>query len=147
MTFTSCFTNVDQVVITVSNNTDCCTAVETEPFSSSPEGRRSVAYFPSLAISCALLPAERTSCPPFPGYKLNVVYLSTNWIFCKWQAVSNSDLCFSTVHNRHAVCQSFWSKDICFLTICVADQSDVCCSVWIVLDTDYSCRNTIFSFS
>ena len=32
-----------------------------------PEGRRSVAYLPSLAISCALSPAERTSCPPFPG--------------------------------------------------------------------------------
>ena len=26
-----------------------------------------VAYFPSLAISCALSPAERTNCPPLPG--------------------------------------------------------------------------------
>ena len=33
----------------------------------SPEGRRSVAYFPSLAMSCAPFPAERTICPPFPG--------------------------------------------------------------------------------
>ena len=27
----------------------------------------SVAYFPSLAMSCAPFPAERTICPPFPG--------------------------------------------------------------------------------
>ena len=26
----------------------------------SPEGRRSVAYFPSLAMSCALFPGQRT---------------------------------------------------------------------------------------
>ena len=34
----------------------------------SPDGRRSVAYLPSLAISWAPLPAERTICPPFPGW-------------------------------------------------------------------------------
>ena len=37
------------------------------------------------------------------------------------------------------------SKDICFLTICVADQCDVCCSVRIVLDSNYSCGDSIFS--
>ena len=34
----------------------------------SPDGNLSVAYFPSLAISCAALPAARTSCPPLPLY-------------------------------------------------------------------------------
>ncbi len=34
----------------------------------SPEGSLNVAYFPSLAISCAPLPAARTSWPPLPGW-------------------------------------------------------------------------------
>ena len=34
----------------------------------SPDGNLIVAYFPSFAINCAELPAERTNCPPFPGY-------------------------------------------------------------------------------
>ena len=77
VTFTSCFTDVDQVrdqrfqpVPTVARQLIGTILI-------SPDGSLSVAYFPSLAISCALLPAERTSCPPLPGYKLNVVYLCT----------------------------------------------------------------------
>ena len=34
----------------------------------SPLGRRSVTILPSRAISCALVPAERTSCAPLPGF-------------------------------------------------------------------------------
>lgn len=41
------------------------------------------------------------------------------------------------VHNLHAVCQAFGSKDVCLLAVLVADQCDVCGSVGIVLDTDY----------
>ena len=41
--------------------------------------------------------------------------------------------------------QSFWSQNVSFLTVCVADQSDVSCSVWIILDRLYSCRNIVFS--
>ena len=33
----------------------------------SPEGKRTWAYSPSFAISCAEAPAERTICPPLPG--------------------------------------------------------------------------------
>ena len=43
----------------------------------SPEGRRRVAYLPSFAINCALLPAERTSWPPLPGYNSTIPLFNT----------------------------------------------------------------------
>src|SRR5208337_1177904 len=39
----------------------------TEIMRISPDGMRSVAYFPSRAMSCALEPADRANWPPLPG--------------------------------------------------------------------------------
>ena len=36
------------------------------------------------------------------------------------------------------------SKDISFLAVCIADQRDVCAPVRIVLNSNYSCRNSVF---
>ena len=48
------------------------------------------------------------------------------------------------IHDFHAILQSFRSKDVSLLAVCIADQCDVCGSVGIVFDSDYSCRNIIF---
>ena len=71
--------------------------------------------------------------------------LCTNRDLGKRQAVSYSYLSLRSVHNGHTVCQSFRSKNVSFLAVCVADQCDVCASVRIILDTDNSCRNAVFS--
>ena len=47
------------------------------------------------------------------------------------------------VHDGHAVSQSLGSKDVGFLTIRIADQRDVGCSVGIVLDADDLCGDAV----
>ena len=79
--------------------------------------------------------------------QLNIVYLSTNRDVLQRQAVTNSCLCLSTAHYGHAVGQAFGSKDVCLLTVCVADQCDVSSTVRIVFDADNLCRNAILVIS
>ena len=55
------------------------------------------------------------------------------------------NLCLRSIHNNHSNFQSLRSKDVSFLAVCVADQCNVSSSVRIVLDTNNSCRNSIFS--
>ena len=70
--------------------------------------------------------------------------LSTYRNLRKREAVSYSYFGICTVHNCHSVFQSFRSKDICFFSVCVADQCNVCRSVRIVFDTYYCCRDSVF---
>ncbi len=37
---------------------------------------------------------------------------------------------------------TFWSQDVCLLAVCIADQSDVSCSVRIVLNTNSTFAGT-----
>ena len=53
------------------------------------------------------------------------------------------DFCIRTIHNFLTNFKSGWCKDISFLTVCIADQSDISCSIWIVLNSLNYCRNTI----
>ena len=55
------------------------------------------------------------------------------------------NLCLRSIHDNHSNFQSLRSKDVSFLAVCVADQCDVSSSVRIVLDTNNSCRDSIFS--
>ncbi len=143
VTLSSCLTDINRL----------CSAFPTTPMVArqfrgtiliSPDGSLSVAYLPSLAITCAPFPAERTICPPWPAIQLNVVYHSTNRDLRKRQAVSYVYLSLRSVHDLHAVLQALRCKDVSLLAVCVADQCDVCCSVRIILDTDNRCRDTIF---
>ena len=79
--------------------------------------------------------------------KLNVVNHSTNRDKLQREAVSNTNLSFRTIVNLLAYFKSLWSEDVSFLAICVADKSDVSCSVRIVLDSDYFSRDSIFTVS
>ena len=80
----------------------------------------------------------------FSRIKLDVMDLSTYRNLRKREAVSYSYFGICTVHNCHSVFQSFRSKDICFFSVCVADQRNVCRSVRIVFDTYYCCRDSVF---
>ena len=77
--------------------------------------------------------------------QLDIVYLSTYGNLGKRQAVADSYLGLRSVHDLHAVLESLGSQDICLLTVCVADQRDICGTVRIVLDADYRSRDAIFS--
>ena len=70
---------------------------------------------------------------------------STNRNILQRQAVTGMNLCLRSIHDYHSNFQSLRSKDVRFLTICVADQCNVSSSVRIVLDTNNSCRDSIFS--
>ena len=76
--------------------------------------------------------------------QLDIVYLSTNGDLGQRQAVTNLHLCVLTVHNLHANLQSLRSQDVSLLAILIADESDVSCTVRIVLDTDYGSVDIIF---
>ena len=60
VTAAACLTDLDILVVNVADLTDCCMQ-EAGTFLSSPEGRRRRAYAPSLAMSCAELPAALAS--------------------------------------------------------------------------------------
>ena len=62
----------------------------------------------------------------------------------KRQAVADMDLGVRSVHDGHAVCQTFRRQDVALLAVCVADQCDVSCAVRIILDTDDLCRDSVF---
>ena len=144
VTFTSGFTDVNKVVISVSDYTNSCAAYDRNH--SHLTGRKTkccvLSFFSHelCAVSC-----RTNHLSAFSRMKLNVVNHSTNRDKLQWEAVSNTNLSFRTIVNLLAYFKSLWSEDVSFLAICVADQSDVSCSVRIVLDTDYCSRDSIFS--
>ena len=142
MTFTSCFTDVDQVVLRVSNLSDCCTAIDWNH-----------SHFAGWHTKCCIFSFFRhklctVSCctnelSAVSRIKFNVVYQCTNRDIFEFKTVSDSCFCCLTIHNLLSDFQTSWCKDICFLAVCIADQCDVCCSVWIVFDALNCCRNSI----
>src|SRR3989339_583455 len=62
----------------------------------------------------------------------------------KEQAVSNfRGNSYSRIDNLTHL-QSVWRYDVAFFTIDIKNKCNTCTTVWIVLDTVYSTRNTIF---
>ncbi len=76
--------------------------------------------------------------------KLDVVNFCTNRDVSQGQAVTDMDLSFRSVHDSLSNLKLIGSQDVGLLTVSVADQRDVGCSVGIVLDGDNLCRDSIF---
>ena len=139
MSDTSCLTPVDQGVITVTDNTDCCTAVV-----------MNTSYFTRCKTQCDeatfrtqdLSGAACRSCQltTLTSLQFNIVNESTIRDVLEQHCVTDLDVhCFTRddcVTNVE-VCRA---DDITLFTIYIVEKSDVCISVWIVFDTSYLCR-------
>ena len=89
----------------------------------------------------------RASCDlsAFAGRKFHVVHHRTYGNVFKRQRVAHFDIRFRAAHHLVAHVQSEGSEDIRLHAVRIYDQRDVCASVRIVFDSNYSCRDIIFS--
>ena len=100
----------------------------------SPEGRRSVAMPPSLAISWMPMPAERPSWPPRPGLQLDVVDDGADRDAAQRQRVADGDVDLRAGLDVHADPQAVRRQDVALLAVEVVQQRDVGGAVRVVLD-------------
>ena len=95
----------------------------------SPEGRLIWAYLPSLALSFAEVPAERTNWPPFPA----------SILCCELQypteysggAMHSQPWCQHRVgYNYIPVLEPIECQCISLFSVCVMEKGDVCTPCW-----------------
>ena len=143
MAFSSCFTNVDQVVLAVAHNTNRCATVNRyHSHFTRWHTKGCILSFLRHKLCTVACGADQLS--SFSRVQLHIVDHGTNRDILKRQAVAQMHLCFRSVHDGHAVGQALRCKNICFLTVCIADQCDISGSVGIVLNSDHFCRNSVF---
>lgn len=106
-----------------------------------PAGRK----YPALEKGFLRANAKRAAEGAFTRMQLNIMDLCTDGYVGQGQAVACFCLCGLTAHNLHAVGQPGGGKDIGFLPVLIADQSDVGAPVGVILDTDNRCRNPILA--
>ena len=143
VTFPSCFTDVDQVVLAVAYDADGCTTVDGY-HSHLTRWHTQCSVFSFFCHKLCTVACGADQLASLACIQLYVVNQCTNRDILQRQAVAHMHLCFRTIHNNHAVRQTLWCKNICFFAVCIADQCDISGSVRIVLDSDHFCRNPVF---
>ncbi|KMJ52692.1 hypothetical protein ACG97_12530 [Vogesella sp. EB] len=76
--------------------------------------------------------------------QLDAVDGGTNRDITDWQGITSFDRCFGTGHQLSTNLYATRGNDVATLTIRVAQQRDVGCTVWIVFDTLNLGRNRVF---
>ena len=89
---------------------------------------------PSLAITCAAVPAERTIWPPLAGLDLHVVDQGAEGDVRDRQAVAGLDVGGGAAHDGVAHLQAQGREDVALLAVRVVQQGDEAGAVGIVLD-------------
>ena len=141
---TASFAVVDQVVVDVSDDADRSSAVQrNHSHFAGGKTQGCVLAFLSHQLSTCAGAADHLAA--LAGMELDVVYHSTYRDLCKREAVADSHFSLRSVHDLHAVHEALGRKDICLLAVLIADQSDIRCSVGIVLNSDDSCGNAVFA--
>ena len=143
MTFSAGFTDVNQLVVCITNLTDCCSAFD-----------RQQSHFAGRQLNCCIfaffchqltnIPCGTYQLTAFAGLHFDVVDGSTNGDFAHGQCVAQLNFCFGAVHQMIANLQTCRSQNIGFYAVCINNQSDVCCSVGIVFNRLNNCRYAVF---
>ena len=144
MSLLTCFTDLDCVVLDVTNLTDCSLALKTDITNFS--GGKSY-LTNSLFLRDEL--CSNTSCASklcaLAGVKLDVVDKCTHGNVFDRESVTGLDVCIRTCVNSVACGKSNRSYDIALLSFFVLKKRNVCCSVGVVLDTNNSCGSVAHS--
>ena len=123
VTLTSCFTDLNKVVITITDQHRWLRGSSTEPFAFRRTEVLSVAYFPSFSHElCAVYQRNEPSVRPCQDEALRCVPEYQPGYSASGKQLPTRNLCVCTAHNLHAICKSCRSKDVCLLAVCVADQ-------------------------
>src|SRR5262245_57955039 len=101
----------------------------------SPDGMRSVAQSPSLAIRVTLVPADRPTCAPRPTLS-STANVGADRDVAERQRVARLDI--GGVRRDHGVAdaQLLRREDVCLDAVGVVDERDVRGTVRVVLDPD-----------
>ena len=146
MTFAPRFSDIDQVVIAVSDDSDGCAALQrNHAHLSGRQSHRRIFSFLCHQLRAHACRADHLTA--FAWVELDIVYLRTDRDILKRQTVADTHFRFRTAHNHHTVRQSCRGENISLLSVQVADQRDICRAVRIILDSDYLCRNTVLAVS
>ena len=70
----------------------------------------------------------------FTRLKLNIVNNCTNRHVFKWHCITWLNINFVASNYLITCCQTLWRDDVSFFAVSVRNQSDKCCTVWIILD-------------
>src|SRR6266436_3725483 len=128
----------------------------TENLRTSPEGSFTSAKSPSLLSNCAEPPAERTTCPPRPGYSSRLCTIVPGGMCLNCSALpgrmsepatvstgEGSDILQRIARKnvralagryRRAHFQSHGMQDVALLAVSVMQQRQIRTAVWVVLD-------------
>src|SRR6266568_2319314 len=109
----------------------------------SPEGRRTCAYPPSLAMSCAAVPAERTSWPPRPRFSSMLWIVVPSGMPFKGRALPGR-MSAEGPHDARADLQAIGRQNVALLAVHVVEQRDPRGAVRIVLDRGDAGRDVHF---
>ena len=134
----TCLTNLNGVMLDVTNLADCSLAVESDD--SYLAGRKTDESLIILfrdELSCGTSGTDKLTA--LAGVKLNVVNESTGGDVCKGQGVTGLDISLCAGVNNVAVLKSNGSDDVALLAGLVLEESDVSGTVGVVLDTDNLC--------
>ena len=76
----------------------------------SPEFKRTIHIYPSLPSTCADVPAERTNCPPLPGFNSMLWITVPTGIFVKWKCVTYFNISIWARHNFYTQLLGFLER-------------------------------------
>ena len=142
MSDTACLTPVDQGIITVADNTDCCTAVvmNTSYFTGS-QTQCNESAFRTQNLSRAACRSCNLS--TLTSLQFNIVNESSVWDVLEHHCVTSLDIYCITGDDCVTYVEVCRADDITLFTVYIVEQSDVCISVWIVFDTSNLCRYVV----
>ena len=144
MTGLTGLTNLNGVVFYVTNLTDRCLAVKTD--NANLAGRKTnLCYAVFLSNKLSEYAGGTNKLCALTGCELDGVDECTNGNVCEGETVTGLDVSVCAGVKNVAVCYANGSCDVALLTCFVLKESDVSCSVGVVLDTDNSLSTTFKS--
>ena len=138
MTGLTCLTDLNGIMLDVTDLTDCSLAVQSyEANLTGGETHLSHAVLFSHKLSLNTSGANKLCA--LTGIKLDVVDKGTNGDVGDRQGVTGFNIRIGTGVENVTIGNAYGSDYIALLTSLVLKEGDVCGSVRIVLDTDYGC--------
>ena len=144
MSLLTSLTDLNGIMLDVTNLTDCSLAIKTND-SYFTGGKSYLCYAVFLGDELCCNTCGTNELCALTGVKFDIVNESTNRDILDRKCVTNLDIRISACVNYVAILKTYGSDDVALLASLILKECDVCASVGVVLDTDYSCRSCVLS--
>ena len=124
MTFSTCVTDLNVLVIKVSNLAYCCHAV-CGNLTKLARGKSEESIFAFLSHKLCSVTCSSCKLTAAARIKLNVVNNGTCGDINERQCIARLDIGFGTCHNLVADLEACGSKDVALYAVLILDESDV----------------------